>query len=73
MFYNKPGQYFGELALLHNECRAATIRSVTECRCLCLHRDAFVALLGPLQDIMNAKSKRDYLQYQVGIGIGVCI
>ena len=39
------GDYFGEMALLSNQPRNATIRSLTPCVCLSLHRDLFQRLL----------------------------
>jgi len=43
--YN-PGQYFGELALLTNEPRAASIVTTTACKFLTLGRSHFDRLLG---------------------------
>ncbi|OMJ67927.1 hypothetical protein SteCoe_34786 [Stentor coeruleus] len=39
-FY-QPGEAFGELALLYNAPRAATIKTVTESKCWCLDRGTF--------------------------------
>ena len=44
--------FFGEKALLSDEPRAATIEAVTALVCLTLQREAFVEVLGPLQDLM---------------------
>lgn len=46
------GQYFGELALLRNEARAASVKAVTAVDLLALSRADFVRLLGPLQDLL---------------------
>jgi len=40
-----PGDYFGEMALLSDQPRNATVRSLTPCVCLSLARDLFDRLL----------------------------
>jgi cAMP-dependent protein kinase regulator len=52
----KPGDYFGELALLNNETRAATVIAKTPCKTLTLSRRVFKTLLGPLEEILLRKS-----------------
>ena len=54
--------YFGELALLKGEPRAATIIADTDCRCLTLDRMAFKRLLGPLEAILQRNSE-NYVKY----------
>eukprot|EP00919_Chromeraceae_sp_WS-2016_P069966 GHVR01165891.1.p1 GENE.GHVR01165891.1~~GHVR01165891.1.p1 ORF type:complete len:396 (+),score=106.82 GHVR01165891.1:192-1379(+) len=49
----KRGDYFGELALLKNEPRAANIIAKDFCRCASLNRASFKRLLGPLEDILT--------------------
>lgn len=49
----KRGDYFGELALLDNKPRAASVVSKTEVKVAKLGRDGFKRLLGPVQDIMR--------------------
>merc|ERR1719273_2702346 len=57
------GDIFGEKALLENTCRGATIKVVGgPMECLCLDREAFNLLLGPLGDLMNRKIKEEYDQ-----------
>jgi serine/threonine protein kinase len=50
------GEYFGELALLNDEPRAATISAKVDLSCLVLTREDFKNLLGPLKDIMERKN-----------------
>jgi ATP-binding cassette subfamily B protein len=41
----QDGDYFGEIALLSDQPRNATVRSMTPCVCLILQRDHFRAML----------------------------
>eukprot|EP01066_Platyproteum_vivax_P018638 Platyproteum_vivax@DN757_c0_g1_i1.p2 len=56
----KPGDYFGELALLRNEPRAASVlvEGDEEAKVCYLNRSAFKRLLGPLEDLMKKNSIR---------------
>lgn len=47
MEYNS-GDYFGELALLKGEPRAANVIANSDCKLICLERKSFKRLLGPL-------------------------
>ena len=47
------GSYFGELALLRNEPRAANIIAETDCMVVSVDRHSFKRLLGPLEDILK--------------------
>ncbi|KAI9321262.1 camp-dependent protein kinase regulatory subunit, partial [Dichotomocladium elegans] len=49
--------YFGELALLHDKARAATVKAVGQLRCVTLSKDDFNRLLGPLKDIIQRNSE----------------
>lgn len=41
MMKYKRGDYFGELALLNNKPRAATVMAVTRCKCVSIDRQSF--------------------------------
>lgn len=49
----KSGDYFGELALLKNEPRAANIIAKTDCKVLSIDRRTFKRLLGPLEEMLK--------------------
>lgn len=62
VFSYQPGGYFGELALIKNEPRAANIVAKTDCVVLSLDRKSFKRLLGPIEIILKRNSN-DYLKY----------
>ena len=47
------GNCFGELALLKNDKRAATVKAMVPSKCLCLSRDDFNKRLGSLEEIQH--------------------
>lgn len=56
----KSGDYFGELALLKEEPRAATVTATTDCKVLVLSRRTFKSVLGPLQNILTRNATQLY-------------
>jgi cAMP-dependent protein kinase regulator len=52
-----PGDYFGELALIKGEPRAANVQAVSHVQCLCLDRHSFKRLLGNLEDILKRNAR----------------
>merc|ERR1719263_1721049 len=58
----KSGDYFGELALLRGEPRAANVITEEATKCICLDRKAFTRLLGPLDTILQ-RNMANYSNY----------
>ncbi|BEJ14261.1 hypothetical protein CspHIS471_0400280 [Cutaneotrichosporon sp. HIS471] len=54
------GDYFGELALLNRQTRAATVRASEKIRVAALGEQAFTRLLGPAKDIMARTAGERY-------------
>ncbi|GMH63388.1 hypothetical protein TrRE_jg8282 [Triparma retinervis] len=48
-----PGDYFGELSLINNEDRAATVTAQEDTTCLTIDRKTFKRLLGPLEGMLR--------------------
>lgn len=53
----REGDYFGELALLRSEQRAATVRMTENGSCLSIEKSAFNRLLGDLNDILRTNAQ----------------
>merc|ERR1719350_1068984 len=61
--YSRKGEFFGELALLSDDPRKATVRATESCTVLTLSKEDFIAVLGPIQDLMKEKAK-EYSSYE---------
>lgn len=62
VMHYKPGDYFGELALLRNEPRAANVIAKSNLKVVSLDRNSFKRLLGPLDDILM-RNIEAYINY----------
>jgi len=57
-----PGDWFGERALLTGDARSANITAVTNCTTLCLSRETFEMVLGPLSNLIDRAAKKRTLE-----------
>lgn len=57
------GDYFGEIALVNRQRRAASIIALEKCYSVSLDRDAFQRLLGPLEDVLK-RNMGTYVTYE---------
>lgn len=48
-----PGGYFGELALMNDAPRAASVFADTDCTCLALDKYHFLRLLSPIEEVFK--------------------
>jgi cAMP-dependent protein kinase regulator len=53
VFEYREGDYFGEIALVKNTVRQASVKAETDCRVVSIERDAFKRLLGPIEEILQ--------------------
>ena len=58
----KSGDYFGELALIKGEPRAASVIARTDLKLVSLDRGAFKRLLGPIEEILKRNADQ-YTKY----------
>ena len=64
----KPSDYFGEIALLTDRPRAATVTAVSDTlKCVRLDRARFQRVLGPCEDILrrNMEAYSKYMAKQI--------
>jgi cAMP-dependent protein kinase regulator len=63
VFEYKENDYFGELALLGDKKRQATIRAKTDMVVASLDTDAFKRLLGPIEPLLK-RNREKYEKFQ---------
>lgn len=59
----KAGDYFGELALLNSEPRAANVKARTDVVCVTMDRHSVKRLFGPLDEILK-RNMDNYVKYK---------
>lgn len=62
VFEFKEGEYFGEIALVRNMPRQASVKCMTDCRLVSIERDAFKRMFGPIEEILK-RNEEKYRQY----------
>merc|ERR1719188_1645249 len=55
---HKAGDYFGELSLIKNEPRAASVVTSAPIKLLSMDRKTFKRLLGPMEDVLRREAIR---------------
>lgn len=66
MVYSQQGRYFGELALLNEEPRKATVRATNgDCVVASLQKEDFIGTLGPIKEILmkNAATYEKFAEH----------
>jgi cAMP-dependent protein kinase regulator len=58
VFEFKEGDYFGEIALVRNTTRQASVKCLTPTRVLYIERDAFKRMFGPIEDILKRNENK---------------
>ena len=53
VFQYKEGDYFGELSLISNKARAASVMALTATKLLYIEREAFSRVIGPMESILQ--------------------
>lgn len=62
------GKFFGELALIKNAPRAATVTAESETSCIVISRDDFKRVMGPISEMLK-KNQEIYAKYVHGVTV----
>jgi len=60
--YLGPSEYFGEMALMKDEPRMASVIATSATTVMKLDRGTFNVLLGPMDDVLNRETKRRHME-----------
>lgn len=52
------GDYFGEISLVRNTPRQATVKCVTKTQVVCIDRDSFKRMFGPIEEILKRNEEK---------------
>lgn len=58
VYQYSQGGYFGELSLVHDICRQASVKAVKRCRIVSIDRESFKRMLGSFEDILKRNEER---------------
>ena len=50
----QQGDYFGQLALINNEPRKASVKTITKAKVACVTREGFKRVFGPYQEQLKS-------------------
>lgn len=62
VFEFKEGDYFGQISLIRNTPRQASVKCLTPTRVVYIDRDAFKRMFGPIEEILK-RNEDKYKQY----------
>jgi cAMP-dependent protein kinase regulator len=62
VFEFNEGDYFGEVSLIRNTPRQASVKCVTGCKVVQIDRDAFKRMFGSIEDILR-RNEEKYKKY----------
>lgn len=58
VFEFKEGDYFGEISLIRNTPRQASVKCLTPTKVVYIDQDAFKRMFGPIEDILKRNEEK---------------